>query len=88
VTDSSNDGREPTGFKSVPQHEIDAQRLREKTARLRELRLAREAANPTAGGAAPAAKRAQSGKKTSKSDAKAVPLAQWLAAQQNQGRRN
>jgi hypothetical protein len=88
VTDSSNDRRDPAAPKTIPQHEIDAQKLREKTARLRELRLAQEAANPTAAGA-PAAKRAQPKKKQPRdADAKTVSLSQWLATQQNQGRRN
>jgi hypothetical protein len=91
VTDSSNDGRGPRAPKTVPQHEIDAQKLREKTARLRELRLAQEAANNTAG-ARPAAKRAAQprpkGQRDADAKAKGVSLSQWLAAQQNQGRRN
>jgi hypothetical protein len=75
--------------KVMSQLEMDAQLIREKTARLRELRLAKEAAN---GGAAvrapvrsstPAAKK----KKARKSGEKGPSLSDWLDTQQNQGRR-
>ena len=58
-------------------HEVEAKALREKTARLRELRLAREAA---AGKPAAVAKRR-------KSVAKSETLSEWLTAQKSQGRR-
>ena len=82
--------------KSMSQLEADAQALHEKTARLRELRLAHEAANPTAKPVPPsrpvaARKSAKSGgAKSGKSGAgkDRGSLADWLATQENQGRRS
>jgi hypothetical protein len=83
--------------KPLSQLEQDAQALHEKTARLRELRLAHEAASGAAKPASqfrptPARKPAKSG--TSKSGAKSGKaskdrgsLADWLATQEDQGRR-
>jgi hypothetical protein len=63
--------------------------MREKTARLRQLRLARDGGN-SAGGSASAGKRpavtSKSGKAQGKT--KAVPLSQWLSTQDKEGRRN
>jgi hypothetical protein len=79
--------------KSVSQLEQDAQALHDKTARLRELRLAHEAANgpvkpapqsrPTA-----ARKPAKSGKSKSGASKDRGSLADWLATQDDQGRRS
>ena len=77
----------PVGAKAVPQHEIDAQLLREKTARLRELRLAQETANNSMSGTTgkrPAAKKKSPGKAAEKS----VSLSDWLTTQDKEGRRN
>ena len=52
MTDGFDEKSERAGAKATPQHEVDAQALREKTARLRELRLAHQPANKTATGAA------------------------------------
>jgi hypothetical protein len=75
--------------KKPPQHETDARILREKTARLRELRLARDGAN---GGAAPIAKRPALKSKPrpepGKRPAQGVSLSQWLSSQDKEGRRN
>jgi hypothetical protein len=72
--------------KAVSQVEIDAQRIREKTARLRALRLAQEAAN---GGAARAPARSAPAKKKQarKPGEKGPSLSDWLDTQRNQGRR-
>jgi hypothetical protein len=95
MPDSSKDKR----GKPLSQLEQDAQALHEKTARLRELRLAHEAANG-AGKPAPqsrpaaARKRTKSGSsKSGKSgkagaDKDAGTLADWLATQDDQGRRS
>jgi hypothetical protein len=91
MPDSSKDKR----GKQVSQLELDAQTLHEKTARLREMRLAHEAANGTAKPApssrpAPARKAAgtsKSGGKSGKSKDRGS-LADWLASQENQGRRS
>ena len=80
--------------KSMSQLEQDAQTLHEKTARLRELRLAHEAANPSAKPApqsrpAAARKSAKSrGANRAKSGKDRGSLADWLATQENQGRRS
>ena len=70
----------------VPDYERAAQAIREKTARLRALRLAREAAEPKASPSRPAAsKGARSAKKSAKSS---VPLSEWLDDQKGSGRRS
>jgi hypothetical protein len=88
MDDASKKQRDRAGVKAMAQHEADAQLLREKTARLRELRLAQEAANAAAGDAAatpngPTAVKKKSGKPRGKTPS----LSDWLATQQNQGRR-
>jgi hypothetical protein len=89
MPDSFKEKREKAGSKVMSQLEMDAQLIREKTARLRELRLAKEAANggpvarPPIRSGAPAAKK----KKARKSAEKGPSLSDWLDAQQNQGRR-
>jgi hypothetical protein len=91
MPDSSKDKR----GKSVSQLEQDAQTLHEKTARLRELRLAHEAANPAArpavSGPAAARKPAKSGTSRASKSGKSKDrgsLAAWLATQDDQGRRS
>ena len=86
MADASRENRKPAGAKAVPQHELDAQLLREKTARLRELRLAHEPAS-TGVAAAPGAP-AASKKKAGKPRQKTASLSDWLAAQNNEGRRS
>ena len=73
----------------VSQVEIDAQLIREKTARLRELRLAQEAANGGAAVRAPVRSSAPAAKKKQarKPGEKGPSLSDWLDTQQNQGRR-
>ena len=84
---------ERAGARTVPQYEADAEAIREKTERLRALRLARDAAN-----GATAAKTSTSKATTSKGTAakkqkstpsdKKASLSEWLAAQQKEGRRS
>jgi hypothetical protein len=82
--------------KQLSQLEADAQALHEKTARLRELRLAHEAANPAERPAPqtrpPAARKSSKsgGAKSGKSGASKDKgsLADWLTTQENQGRRS
>jgi hypothetical protein len=91
MADSFKEKREKAASKHMSQIEIDAQQMREKMARLRELRLAHEAANPSAKPAPrkqAAARQTSSKKKPAKSSAQAQSLADWLDAQQNQGRRS
>jgi hypothetical protein len=84
--------------KPLTQLEQDAQALHDKTARLRELRLAHEAANPAASPApqSPAGRKptksgtSKSGSAKSGKSGKAKDrgsLADWLTTQENQGRR-
>jgi hypothetical protein len=85
VTDGFED--KPAAPKAMPQHEVDAQLLREKTARLRALRLAQQAKNGTM--PAPVKKKARKlGEGSEKSGGKGVPLSEWLSTQQKEGRRN
>jgi hypothetical protein len=88
VNDIFDDKSAP--LKTVPQHEIDAQLLREKTARLRALRLAQEAANGSMSGTTgTAGKRSPAKKKSSvKTVEKSVSLSDWLSTQDKEGRRN
>lgn len=88
MTDNLNEKHKRAGSKATPQHEAEAQAIREKTARLRELRLAHEAANKTATGALTAGRRAAIRKKPRKPGEKALPLSEWLTDQQKDGRRN
>jgi hypothetical protein len=86
VTDDPKEKRERASAKVISQIEADARAVREKTARLRALRLAQEAGNTSAGGTAD--KRAAVKKTPRKSGGKAVPLSEWLSAQEKEGRRN
>ena len=87
MNDIFDDKAEQTGVKAVPQHEIDAQILREKSARLRELRLAQQASGQ--GVTATPSKRSATKKTSGKSNnKKSVPLSDWLNTQQKEGRRN
>jgi hypothetical protein len=72
------------GASAVSQYEAEARATREKTARLRELRLAREAAE---GKSAPAAKRAPAKKAGKPAKTKPVGLADYLNSQERSGRR-
>ena len=90
MADPHKEKRERAGIRAMSQHEADAQLLRDKTARLRELRLAREAADAAAGGGAIVNGRGAIKKKTGKSGKpreKAPSLSDWLATQQKEGRR-
>ena len=72
------------GASAAAQYEAEARAMRDKTARLRELRLARDAAEGT-GTAAP--KKAPAAKKVSKAKKKPVPLSDFLSTQEKSGRR-
>jgi len=77
-----------SGSKAMLGAEADAQLLREKTARLRELRLAHEAANANAAEKTVAKGQVASKAKPAKSRKKTPPLlSEWLATQQKEGRR-
>ena len=89
MPDTFKEKREKTGTKVMSQLEMGAQLIREKPARLRELRLAQEAANGGAVTRAPVRGSAPPAKKTKarKSGEKGPSLSDWLDTQQNQGRR-
>jgi hypothetical protein len=74
--------------KALPQHEADALLLREKTARLKELRLAHQAANAHAGAGAAVSSQKDAKKKTGKPAKRGPSLSDWLATQTNEGRRS
>jgi hypothetical protein len=76
----------------VPDYEVAAQAVREKMARLKALRLARDAAQPqaaattkTASKSGKSIKAAPKGKSGAKS---AVPLSEWLDGQKDSGRKS
>jgi hypothetical protein len=76
----------------VPDYEVTAQAVREKMARLKALRLARDAAQPkaavttkTASKGSKSAKATPKGKSGSKSG---VPLSDWLDGQKDSGRQS
>ena len=78
------------GASAMAQYEAEGRALREKTARLRELRLAREAAEGKSAPAkkAPAKKAGAPAKKAGKAvKKKAVPLSDFLDGQQKGGHR-
>ena len=86
MADHFKEKRQRAGIKAMSQHEADAQAIREKTTRLRALRLARE--GPTAPlAAAIAGQPATVKKKAGKQRKKAPSLSDWLATQQKEGRR-
>jgi hypothetical protein len=88
VADRSNQKQARPGGKP-PSQEAEAQAVRDKTARLRALRLARDAEIAANSPPEPAtAKRAAPKKKSAKSEAKGPSLSDWLSSQQTQGRRN
>ena len=65
--------------------DVAAKAVLDNMAKLKALRLAREAAEPQRAPAAKAAKKAPAG--TKRSNEKPVALSDWLASQQNGGRR-
>jgi len=83
MADDVND-RRPGGAKATTPQDAEAQAVRDKIARLRALRLAHEAANPSSSAKGPPA-RSRASKKTPA--AKSVPLSDWLNDQEQQGRR-
>jgi len=86
MADPSEKKRNPAAVKAIPQHEVDARLLREKAARLKELRLAHEA-NAHAGGPVVVSGKKNLAKKTRNRANKTQSLSDWLTTQQNDGRR-
>jgi hypothetical protein len=87
LANESKEERERDAAKARAQYEAEAQAIREKTARLRSLRLAKEAAESVTGVKKNAVSRKdKKGPGTHK--AKPVPLSEWLTAQRGAGRRS
>ncbi len=84
MADSLKEKREREGAQARAQYEAEVRAAREKTARLRELRLAREAADKTSTGtnSIPTAVKKKRRKKGQESEA----LSEWLANQRKDGR--
>ena len=87
MADPSGKKRNPAAVKAIPQHEVDARLLREKAARLKELRLAHEATNAYAGSPAVLSGQKKLKRSIGKSADKGQSLSDWLTTQQNQGLR-
>ncbi len=88
MADPSEKKRNPAAVNTIPQHEVDARLLREKMARLKELRLAHEATSAHAVGPAVVSGQKKPKRRTGKSADKGQSLSDWLTTQQNQGRRS
>jgi hypothetical protein len=82
MANDPNDKRTNASAKLL--QDAEAQAMRDKTARLRALRMAQEAANPPAAAKAAPSRASARGKKAG---AKSVPLSEWLSSQDQQGRR-
>ena len=84
---NSKETRDREAAQAKALYEADAQAVRDKTARLKALRLAKEAADLDAGvgkkSVAPKGK-----KKAADTKAKGQPLSEWLKGQQGAGRRS
>lgn len=86
---NSKETRDREAAQAKALYEADAQAVRDKTARLKALRLAKEAAELSAGVAKKSV--APKGKKKaaeSKAKTKGQPLSDWLKGQQGAGRRS
>jgi hypothetical protein len=77
--------RAEEGKKAMAEYEAEAVAVRAKTARLKALRLARDAAAGKVSDEAPAAVEKKSGKK---GKAKSANLSDWLKDREGSGRRN
>ncbi|CAL8978061.1 hypothetical protein RHODGE_RHODGE_03404 [Rhodoplanes serenus] len=86
MSDRSKDRSD--GGKSVPIYEREAQALREKTERLRALRLARDGVEPAAPAKSAPARTGKPASTRGKSGKSSATLSEWLKTQQDQGRRS
>jgi hypothetical protein len=87
VADQSSNTRNHGAGQAKPSYEADAQALREKSARLKALRLAKEAAEAESESAMkPVAPRVK--KSPPQPKGKPQPLAEWLKTQEGAGRRS
>jgi len=76
------------GAKAMSDYEAANQATREKTARLRAMRLAQEASDREKAVPPPATKKVSGAKKKSSKSAQKEPLSDWLKAQRGEGRRS
>jgi len=83
---NSKEARDREGAKAKAQYEAEGQAVREKTARLKSLRLAKEAAESETG-VKKETVTATHKKKLVTPKAKPLPLSEWLTAQRGAGRR-
>jgi hypothetical protein len=86
MADNAKENREREGAQAMAQYDAEIRAVREKTARLRELRLAHEAANKSSTGAPGSGKRTAVKKKARKKGEKSEALSEWLANQKSEGR--
>jgi len=86
---NSKETRDREAAQAKALYEADAQAVRDKTARLKALRLAKEAADLDAGiGVSKKSVAPKSKKKAADTKAKGQPLSEWLKGQQGAGRRS
>ena len=86
MADRTKEKRSST--KALTSYEAEAELVRAKTARLRELRLARDAARAADAKPAPVKAVASKKKQPGKTAGKGQSLAEWLATEESQGRRS
>src|SRR5258708_19481387 len=82
MADPSEKKRNPAAVKAIPQHEVDARLLREKAARLKELRLAHEATNAQPGSPPVATEHNKLKQRNGKFADESQSLSDWLTTQQ------
>jgi hypothetical protein len=86
LASNSKETRDREAAQAKALYEADAQAVRDKTARLKALRLAKEAAELETG-VAKKSVTPKGKKKAANSKTKAQPLSDWLKGQQGAGRR-
>ena len=85
---NSKETRDREAAQAKALYEADAQAVREKTVRLKALRLAKEAAELEAGVSKKSAAPKSRTKKAADPKSKGQPLSDWLKGQQGAGRRS
>lgn len=85
---NSKETRDREAAQAKALYEADAQAVRDKTARLKALRLAKEAAELSSGVAKSVVPKGKKKAPESKAKTKGQPLSDWLKGQQGAGRRS
>jgi hypothetical protein len=88
LANNSKEDRERDAVKARAQYQAEGQAIRDRTAQLRSLRLAKEAAELASGVKKKNAATRKDKKEPGTRKAKSVPLSAWLTAQQGAGRRS